>query len=118
MWERAEIKLETNRDLMQLSDLMPPGVGKVGGGERCSSVNQVDWGNLVAFWSRDFEHYARFRERRLGRRVEEQGPNRESRLYETTRSSGHYIIEIVYFNPYLHNSLWDVFKENNLNFGT
>ena len=78
-WEGAETEQETNRALMWLGFLpqallrKPTRGGRAGRREvakRFLCINQGEWGNLVTFWCKDSEHYARFRDRRQGRRGE------------------------------------------------
>ena len=85
-WERAETELETNRALMWLGFLpqallrKPTRGGRAGRREvakRFLCINQRDWGNLVAFWHKDSEHYTRFMWRRQGRRVEQEQGSRQ-----------------------------------------
>ena len=52
-------------------------------------VNQGDWGNLVTFWQKDSEHYARFIEKRQRRRTEQEQEKQMSRLRKDVLSFIH-----------------------------
>ena len=46
-------------------------------------VNQRDWGNLILFWQKDSEHYARFIEKRQGKRTKQEWGQQTTRLRKT-----------------------------------
>ena len=88
-WERAETELETNRALVWLG-FLPQALlrkstrgGRAGRREvakRFLCINQGDWGSLITFWHKDAKHYARFRERRQGRRAEQEQGQKTAKM--------------------------------------